>query len=149
MIRDLVISPDPMLHEKSLPIRKVTKELAALGQDLVDTMKHHVGLGLSAVQIGKLVRVICLETGKSPLLMYNPVVIARSPLKRAGVEGCLSFIAEEYNVKRHVWVKVKYLNKNNNVRFVQLEGLQSIAFQHEYDHLEGITFDKVGEKVKP
>jgi peptide deformylase len=148
MILDLRLNPDPILKSKSAPVRRITKDLVEFGKNLIETMDYHKGVGLSGVQVGQLIRVLCMTRNNgSTLLMYNPIIVSQSPTRRAGREGCLSFVNEEYIVKRPLWVKVKYTDKTNKIRFANLEGLESVIFMHEHNHLDGITFDTVGVKL--
>lgn len=149
MIKDIIQYPHPTLHKRSEAIRKVTKELVELGKDLIDTMKAANGLGLSAVQIGDLRRVLVMKRGNKTLLMYNPIIVQQSATKRGTVEGCLSFTIANIKcmVKRPTWVKVKYIDQTNTIKFVNLEDLDATVFFHELDHLNGKTFVDHDDKV--
>lgn len=140
--------PDPLLTKHCDPIRKVTKELAEFGKDLIETVMAENGLGLSAPQVGITIRVIVVKIAKKYVVMFNPVVLAKSNTKRAGNERCLSFNeGEEYEVKRPTWVKIKFLDIYNKPRMMKLEGLESICFWHEMDHLSGITMNISGVRI--
>lgn len=149
MILEIIKHPDEMLNKKSLEVKRINKELVQLGKDLLETMKEHLALGLSAVQTGQLVRVLVMMQGKKPLLMYNPIIASQSHTKRASKEKCLSFQKdEEYIVKRFLDVKVKYTDINNKQKFVYLDGLDSVVFQHELSHLNGLTMELEGIEVE-
>lgn len=146
MVLEIIKYPDEILNQKSLAVKRINKELVQLGKDLLETMKEHEALGLSAVQTGQLVRVLVMMHCKKPIVMYNPIIVSKSPIKRAGKEECLSFPDVEKKVKRHINIKVKFTDINNKNKFLSLEGLDAIVFQHELNHLDGVTFDIIEEK---
>lgn len=150
MVLTIIEFPNELLDQRSEPIRKMNNDLRELGKSMLETMMSLNGLGLSAVQVGRLVRVICMKKsdGKN-LLMYNPIIAQKSNTRRNNMEQCLSFKNEEtYLVPSHISVKVKYLDINNKNKFVELENLDAVIFQHEMNHLNGITMDKVGKKIE-
>lgn len=144
---EILKSPDERLLQKSLPVRKVTKQLIEFGNDLVETMKEANGLGLSAVQVGNHIRVLCILRNGRSLLMYNPMIIQKSNTRRMDKEDCLSFDKIEYIIKRPTWVKVRYTDQQNKTKMVHLTDLDARVFFHEHDHLEGRTFDQIEDKL--
>jgi|SRR5271165_6926346 len=141
MILPIVLSPNEILHQKALPVKRVTKDLVKLGNDMLETCKHHNALGLSANQVNQLHRILVMKRGKSYLIMYNPIVMSRGLTKRINDEECLSFPGMVCQKKRHIEVKVKYTDIYNKPKFISLEGLDAIIFAHELDHLNGKTMD--------
>ncbi len=138
----IVLAPDPILHEKSLSVSKVDADLAQFGRDLINCMRENSGLGLSAVQVGRLIRVLCMQHSDGKvLLMYNPVLLQKSG-NEIGDEGCLSYPGEKLQKSRATTVKVKYADVNNKRQFIELKDLDARVFQHELDHLNGKTFDQ-------
>ena len=51
---NLILAPNPILQQKCTAVRKVTKDLQALGLDLIVMLKELKGLGLAAPQVGRL-----------------------------------------------------------------------------------------------
>lgn len=137
----LIKHPDLLLKEKSLPVGTVLAEHVQLAKDLYETMKANQGIGISAVQVGKLLRIIVMEVGNRKLFLFDPKILSLSKNKLSIKEGCLSFPGERIEIKRPNEVKVTYKDLNNKLRFSTFTGLEAICFLHEYDHLEGITFD--------
>ncbi len=62
--RKIVIEPDPILREKSVPLEKVDNELRKLLDDMLETMYAAPGIGLAAVQVGILKRLIVIDISK-------------------------------------------------------------------------------------
>ena len=86
-IMKLVVAPDPLLKQKSKEIEKVDDSIRKLMDDMYETMIHHEGIGLAAVQVGVLKSIIVIELGEShdmdgPLYIANPKIISNrlSPL---------------------------------------------------------------------
>ena len=63
-------------------------------------------------------------------------------------EGCLSFPGLYFKVKRPSVVSVQYLDIEQKECIIKLEGLHARVFLHEYDHLQGITFDQRISKLR-
>jgi len=94
--RKIIIEPDPVLRKKSLPLEKVDNELRALLDDMLETMYAAPGIGLAAVQVGILKRLIVIDISKdkektNPLFLINPEIISRSKNTSVYEEGCLSY----------------------------------------------------------
>ena len=74
------------------------------------------------------------------IVLVNPEIIAQSEETTEGEEGCLSFPMIGGNVKRHDWVEVSYQTLSGEKKLVKLDGRPAVIFQHEYDHLNKVTF---------
>lgn len=170
----LVIAPDPRLKEISKEVDEgdINDNLRSFMDDMLDTMYEHHGLGLAAVQVGVLKRIIVMDIAQGsirydgshdpdaapdPLFIINPEIIEESKEKFVFEEGCLSFPTQFAEVERPKKVKVKFLDYQGHEKIMEFEGLASVCIQHEMDHLEGITFvdylsklkkDRILDKVK-
>ena len=112
-------------------------------QDLIDSMEHYQGVGLSANQIGIPERVFIMYEDvntRKILTCFNPKIIKKYDESSWFEEGCLSYPDEIINVKRPDRIVVKYEDENDKVHKLKLDGFPARVFQHEYDHLEGIDF---------
>ena len=94
-IREIVIEPDPILRKKSQPIENVDDKMRKLMDDMLATMYAAPGIGLAAVQIGVLKRLIVIDVSKqnekkSPLFLINPKITFKSKITSTYEEGCLS-----------------------------------------------------------
>ena len=144
-LRDILVVPDPVLKQKSLPVEAVDDELRALMDDMLETMYAAPGIGLAAIQIGVPKRVIVMdiarpEEPKEPRYFVNPEILWASEEMVPYEEGCLS-IPEIYDeVERPAKVKLRYLNYQGEQVEEDAEGLFAVCIQHEMDHLEGVLF---------
>ena len=62
--RNIVIEPDPILRKKSEKLEKVDLEIQKFLDDMLDTMYSAPGIGLAAVQVGVLKRLIVVDISK-------------------------------------------------------------------------------------
>ncbi len=147
-IRIIVKNPDPVLREKAKPVPKVTPNIQKLLKDMADTMYDAPGVGLAAPQIGISKRVIVIDVGDENGLieMVNPEIIEAEG-KQFGPEGCLSIPGLLGDVLRKERVKVRGLNRDGEEIVVEGTGLLSRAFQHEIDHLNGVLFTDIADRV--
>lgn len=137
MILDLIYHPNDLLLEKSLPVMKIDDSIKQLAKDMMETMVHYNGLGLSAIQVGVKLNII-IVTNK---IMINPVLLQLGRTLVFNNEGCLSFPNKFVKIRRPSDVKVKYQDLNGKTQFSHLKGIQAQCFLHEYDHLQGKLYD--------
>ena len=151
--RKIVIEPDPILREKSVKLEKVDDELRALLDDMLETMYAAPGIGLAAVQIGILKRLIVIDISKdqekkSPLFLINPEIIFKSKKTSIHEEGCLSLPGHFAEIERPAECQVKFIDYNGKKKELQANGLLATCIQHEIDHLNGILFIDYLSKLK-
>lgn len=150
-ILDIVKWPDQLLTKVSTPVDKIDKNLQKFMDDMLETMHKEQGIGLAAVQVGVLKRILImdisenerypdLEKATGPEFFINPELIKHSAEKTIFKEGCLSFPGVFADVKRYADITVKYLDYNGKEQSKEMSGINAICFQHELDHLNGITF---------
>jgi len=147
MILPLIIAPDPRLKTKSSPIAQVDAEIRKLAADMFDTMYHEKGIGLAAVQVGVLKRLLVADVtwreDGGPGAQYaliNPEILESSEDPHVYKEGCLSFPDQFADVERPATVRVRYTDLNGDTQEEDFEGLLATCIQHEIDHINGITF---------
>lgn len=147
-IRELRYEGDPILKKRSREIEVIDDKIKQLAEDMFDTMHKWDGLGLAAVQVGILKRIIVIDLydDVSKFCLINPELIELSDETAEIEEGCLSFPNQFGKVVRAVKVKVKALDLDGKKVTLEAEGLLAQALQHEIDHLEGETFK---EKIIP
>lgn len=145
------IYPAPILSQKG---RKLTEEeikspkIKKLILNMFETMAQNNGLGLAAPQIGESIQLCTINYQGEQFVLINPKITSKSWRKEICEEGCLSFPNKFIPVKRSRKVTVKALDKKGNLIKISAEGLLSVAFQHEIDHLNGILFTSHEVKTK-
>lgn len=143
-LRTIVLGDDPILRKKSRDVTEFNERIHTLLDDMKETMLEAEGVGLAAVQVGVLRRVVVVDTGEEILELINPEVIEVSDEEECKYEGCLSFPGESSYVPRPVKATVKAQDRNGNSFLYTGEGLVARAFCHETDHLNGIVFHDRG-----
>jgi len=161
-LRTIVTLPDPVLRRKARPVAKFDKDLQALIDDMIDTMRDAPGVGLAAPQVGVSERVIVVEyaepeeveEGEEPkevepklYVMVNPEIVKSSPDTVVGVEGCLSIPTLVGEVERAHEVRIRGLNRRGQPMKVKAEGWLARIFQHEIDHINGVVFTDLATQV--
>tara|TARA_B100000405_G_scaffold289878_1_gene239555 strand:- start:52 stop:510 length:459 start_codon:yes stop_codon:yes gene_type:complete len=121
--------------------------------DYIKLMLDEKGMGLAANQIGITKRFFAIghssfDTFQKHAIIWNPHVINFSEQKVIDVEGCLSFKNIFVKVERPKVIEVQYETTQGKTRFAKLDGMESKCFQHELDHLDGITFNKRVSKLR-
>lgn len=138
-LRKIVVEGDPVLKKKSRPVEKFDARLAELLDDMKQTLYSAEGVGLAAVQVGVLRRVVVVDVGEGLLELINPEIIEAEGEQRES-EGCLSLPGEYGETIRPAVVKVKAQNREGKWCIYKGEGLKARCFCHEIDHLDGILF---------
>ena len=152
MLRKIVESPSVILREKSKKVEKFDKEFHSFLDDILETMYHEHGAGLSAIQVSVPLRVFTVDCGgsnKEPHFIVNPEFVYKSDEMMFEKEGCLSFPGGGVEIPRHKIVHIKYKDYDGVDKELEAEGYLAQAIQHEYDHLEGILLiDRVSKMKK-
>ena len=141
-VKKLITVPDEVLRKKSQNIQKVGEDEKKLVKDLFETMYHHKGIGLAAVQIGIPKRIIVLDVTqkdnqKKPLCFINPVIKKLSNEKSKYEEGCLSIPNTFIEIERPKTCIVEYIDIDGKKKNMECDNLLSTCIQHEINHLDG------------
>ena len=150
---DIKIYPDPVLFEDCEEVSVINDDFIAKVNEMIETMRNADGIGLAAPQIGILGRFfVCLdfstEERVDSLVLINPVITEKKG-RVESKEGCLSIPGFYEYVYRYEEIEVKALDLKGKEIVYCPTGLQSVVFQHEYDHIEGILFtDKLSTLKK-
>ena len=153
MLRKILIEPDPILRKKCEPLEKVDADLKKLMDDMLETMYAAPGIGLAAVQVGILKRLIVIdiskaEEKKNPIFLINPQIIHKSEKTSVYEEGCLSLPGQFAEIERPAKCTIKYIDYNGKEKDLKADGLLATCIQHEVDHLNGILFIDYLSKLK-
>jgi peptide deformylase len=141
----ILTAPDPRLKVKAKPVAAVDDQVRRLMADMVETMYAAPGIGLAAPQVGVAKRVLVVDVARDgaprqPMKIANPEILWRSPELLTTNEGCLSLPEHYADVSRPAKIRLRYLDEQNEIREVEVEGLLATCIQHEMDHLEGVLF---------
>jgi peptide deformylase len=113
--------------------------------DMLETMYGAIGIGLAAPQVGVASRVIVLDVAREgekpqPMALANPEILWRSPELATNSEGCLSLPEHYADVTRPAEIRLRWLDRDNEIRETDAKGLLATCLQHEIEHLDGILF---------
>jgi len=141
----IITAPDKRLKIKSVRVERVDDALRKLMDDMLETMYAAPGIGLAAVQIGVPKRIIVLDLARDdedskPYFMANPEVVWISDETGPYEEGCLSLPEYYAEVIRPVAARIRYLDRDNEIRELEAEDMLATCVLHEIDHLEGVLF---------
>ena len=151
--KQILTIPNPLLRKVSEPVTSVNTEVKNLMDDMLETMYAAPGIGLAAVQVGVLKRIIVIDLSKNgqkktPLFIVNPQITFKSEEIISYEEGCLSIPNQFAEVKRPSSCKVNFLDYNGKKREMNADGLLATCIQHEVDHLNGVLFIDHLSKLK-
>ena len=145
-LRKILTDKDPALHKVCKPVEKFDARLYKLLDDMNETLVDSGGVGLAAPQVGILRRVVLVDTGEEILELINPELVETDG-EQEGPEGCLSVPGQYGLVKRPYYAKVRAQDREGN--WFEAEGEELIArcFCHELDHLDGILYTQLMERL--
>src|SRR5271166_520400 len=152
-LREILKIPDKRLRLVSAPLKRVDADTRALVDDMFETMYEAPGIGLAAVQVGVLKRIVTMDLSKKegekdPRVFVNPEIVWSSDDTSVYEEGCLSIPEVHEDVERPARVKVKFLDLDGERHEEEAEGLYATCIQHEIDHLNGVLFIDHISKLK-
>lgn len=147
--------PDPVLKQVARPVEVVDDGVRRLLDDMAETMYAAPGVGLAAPQVGVSLRMIVAALpirggvsveepgdeggGKRFLVqLVNPVIVEADG-EITWEEGCLSVPDLTAEVDRHERVVVDALDRDGRPLRFEARGFYAVVFQHEIDHLDGVT----------
>jgi peptide deformylase len=153
-VRDIVLylENEVALRKKSQPVKRVTRRIKRLVQDLKDTLNDHAnGIGLAAPQINVHSRVVVVRLGGGqddegnvrepgpPMALINPQIVEAGDEKR-DFDGCLSFPGLYGETVRPHRLRVTGLDEAGRPFNRVFEGFDAVVVHHEIDHLDGVLF---------
>jgi len=140
-LRNIVFSDEELIRKKSKVVTEFDERLDVLLDDMRETMHKNDGVGLAAVQVGVLKRVIVIDLydDKGPIKLINPVIVKEKGEQEVD-EGCLSFPNKFAKMIRPAEVTVEALDENGKKIKIHAKELLAQALCHEIDHLNGIVF---------
>ena len=141
-VKPIITVPNDILKKISDPIEKVGESEKKLVNDLFETMYNSNGIGLAAVQVGILKRILVIDVStkeekKNPLCFINPVIKKISNETSVYEEGCLSIPDTFIEIERPKICEVEYIDLDGKLKNIKCDGLLSTCLQHEINHLDG------------
>ena len=141
-IKDIITVPDETLKKVSERVEKIGANEKKLINDLFETMYQSNGIGLAAVQVGILKRIIVIDVSNKdeknqPLSFINPTIKKISDSTSVYEEGCLSIPDTFIEIERPKICEVEYIDLNGQIKDLKCDGLLSTCLQHEINHLDG------------
>jgi len=142
---------EPVLSAIAKPILNVhADEVKQLIFALKTTVAQAKGVGIAAPQVGISLRLFIMCSAPSerypdapllaPAVIINPEILNVSQQQVLGWEGCLSVKGKRALVPRYSTIEVSYIDDAGVKHQQTLKGFLARIFQHELDHLDGITF---------
>jgi peptide deformylase len=147
-VREIIEVGNPRLRKRSRQIKAITQEITQLVDDMVETMHTNNGIGLAAVQIGELARIIVVELPEDEevpgsgqrYIVINPEIVKLSRETEAGIEGCLSVPGYVGEVERSTMALIRGTDINGRKFRLRARDFLARVFQHEIDHTNGILY---------
>ena len=141
VIHALVKDTDPILSQvmPRFDFDNPVVDPIQLAYDLVESMRHHKGIGLSANQIGLPYRVFAMESVPA-IVCFNPKLVDVSSEEILLEEGCLSFPGLGIKIKRPRHIKVRYAEPSGEIMTRKFTGMAARCFLHELDHMNGTKY---------
>ena len=152
-ILPIVEVPDARLRETAAPVAAVDDAVRAIVADMFETMYDAHGIGLAAVQVGIMQRIVVIdlqereleegeprEAARDPHAFINPELTWVSEEQSSYNEGCLSIPEQYAEVTRPERCRVTWLDTDGARQEAEFDGLMSTCMQHEIDHLNGVLF---------
>jgi len=141
----IVKFPDPILRQRmpEFDFDNPIMDPIELEKSMLTTMLDYDGIGLAANQAGIATRVFVMGHRDNPdaaQAFFNPEIIGNTTDIADMEEGCLSFPGIYVNIKRPTKIKARWQNSQGEFEEGEFDGYNCKCFLHEYDHLEGITF---------
>lgn len=136
----IIMFPDPMLRVRAKEVKHLRDDVLSKLPRLFELMYESGGIGLAATQVGIAQRFFIYDISderSSPRVVINPRITWRSTERVTFEEGCLSIPNLRVPVQRSERIRVVWLDEKGAEHHRELEGLESILFQHEIDHLNG------------
>ena len=141
-VKEIITVPDEILKKISDPVEKIGINEKKLINDLFETMYVSNGIGLAAVQIGILKRILVVDVStkdekNQPIVLINPVIKNLSDDTSVYEEGCLSIPETFIEIERPKICEVEYIDVTGSKKNLECHGLLSTCIQHEINHLDG------------
>ncbi|MCH1929221.1 peptide deformylase [Shewanella sp. A25] len=145
----IAIVGEPILRQQAIAVTQFDAELSLLAKQMWASMETANGVGIAAPQVHSPLAMFIMASRPNERypdaphlpaeIVVNPEIISTSAELVAGEEGCLSVPGQRFTIRRHQSIEVRYQNLAGDRIQTHLSGFIARIFQHEFDHLMGIT----------
>ena len=138
--RNVVVEGDEILRKKCREVTEVNDRIRQTMEDMLETMRDSMGVGIAAPQVGIMRRMFIAEPEPGRVYyMINPVMLEQSG-SQIDNEGCLSVPGMMGEVERPDYIKIEALDLDGNKQVYEFHDFDARVMCHEYDHLDGILY---------
>ncbi len=146
-LRKVVVEGDPILRKHCREVTEITDRIKLTLEDMLETMRSEMGVGIAAPQVGIMRRMFIAEPAPGELYyMINPEILEKEG-SQVGYEGCLSVPGLIGKVDRPQKIKIKAQNLEGEWKEYEFEDFHARVMCHEYDHLEGILYTDIATDI--
>ena len=139
-LRNIVTEGDEILRKHCREVTEVNERIKTTMEDMLETMRAEMGVGIAAPQVGIMRRMFIAEPEPGRVYyMINPEILEQSG-SQTGDEGCLSVPGMIGTVERPDYIKIRALDINGAEQVYEFSGFDARVMCHEYDHLDGILY---------
>lgn len=147
-IRNVVKEGDPILRKKCREITEVNDHIRMTMEDMLETMRAEMGVGIAGPQVGVMRRMFVAEPEPDRVyFMINPEITEKEGTQ-TGDEACLSVPGLCGTVERPEKIKITALDLDGNRQEYEFEGFDAVVMCHEYDHLDGILYTDKATNIR-
>lgn len=147
-IRNVVKEGDPILRKKCREITEVNDHIRMTMEDMLETMRAEMGVGIAGPQVGVMRRMFVAEPEPDRVyFMINPEITEKEGTQ-TGDEACLSVPGLCGTVERPEKIKITALGLDGNRQEYEFEGFDAVVMCHEYDHLDGILYTDKATNIR-
>lgn len=139
-LRNVVVEGDEILRKKCREVGEITDRVKLTLEDMLETMREQMGVGIAAPQVGVMRRMFIAEPEPGRVyFMINPVILEQSG-SQFDDEGCLSVPGKIGMVERPDYIKIEALDLDGQKQTYEFSDFDARVMCHEYDHLDGILY---------
>lgn len=147
-LRKIVVRGDEILSKRCREVSEITDRIRETLDDMVDTMREELGVGLAAPQVGVMRRMFVAEPEPGRVYyMINPEIYFEEGSEEE-YEGCLSVPGLIGIVERPQKIKIRALDRDGVEQDYEFEGFDARVMCHENDHLNGILYTDKAHDIR-
>ncbi|MBF1136275.1 MAG: peptide deformylase [[Eubacterium] sulci] len=147
-LRKVVVRGDEILSKRCREVSEITDRIRETLDDMVDTMREELGVGLAAPQVGVMRRMFVAEPEPGRVYyMINPEIYFEEGSEEE-YEGCLSVPGLIGIVERPQKIRIRALDRDGVEQDYEFEGFDARVMCHENDHLNGVLYTDKAHDIR-